>query len=167
MLYLEAGGAHGDAHIRQQGAEVFPFERPGPAFDQDVPPAHGAQHRATHLDGDKGGAPLLLGHTHEHVHILLWSPSFYPLPAGLPSWWNINRLISSLSFLTSKLILAVNGSSSASSKPSSILKACSSEWWWLRTNSSKQCTHFTHFNITFYFMCVFYSDLFSRKEKLL
>lgn len=60
--HLEAGGAHGDAHIRQQGAEVFPFERPGPAFDQDVPPAHGAQHRATHLDRDKVRAPLLKAH---------------------------------------------------------------------------------------------------------
>ena len=34
---------NGDAHIWQQGAEVFPLEWPGPAFDQDVPPAHGAQ----------------------------------------------------------------------------------------------------------------------------
>lgn len=40
VKHLEAGGAHGDAHVRQQGAEVFPVERPGPAFDQDVPPAH-------------------------------------------------------------------------------------------------------------------------------
>lgn len=62
-LYLEAGGAHCDAHIGQQGAEVFPFERPGPAFDQDVPPAHGAQHQATHLHRDKGRAPLLFKHT--------------------------------------------------------------------------------------------------------
>ena len=54
-LHLEAGGAHGDAHIWQQGA-----------FDQDVPPAHGAQRWATHLDGDKVGAPLLLGHTETH-----------------------------------------------------------------------------------------------------
>lgn len=96
MLYLEAGGAHGDAHIRQQGAEVFPFERPGPAFYQDVPPAHGAQHRATHLDGDKGRASLLFGHTHGHII----EPVLLSSPAGSPSWWNINRLISSvLSYL--------------------------------------------------------------------
>lgn len=86
MLYLEAGGAHGDAHIGQQGAEVFPFERPGPAFDQDVPPAHGTQHRATHLDGDKVRAALLFGNTDEHIHILLWTLSFHLVqlvgPAG-------------------------------------------------------------------------------------
>ena len=129
MLYLEAGGAHGDAHIRQQGAEVFPFERPGPTFDQDVPPAHGAQHRATHLDRDKVRAPLLFGHTDEQIHVLLGTSFLSPSPAALPSWWNINHLISFvLSFLTSKLILAVNGSSSASSKPSSTLKDCGSDW---------------------------------------
>ena len=76
ILHLEAGGAHGDAHIWQQGAEVFPLERPGPAFDQDVPPAHGAQRRATHLDGDKVGAPLLLGHTETHPCFNM-DPSFH------------------------------------------------------------------------------------------
>lgn len=79
MLYLEAGGAHGDAHIRQQGAEVFPFERPGPAFDQDIPPAHGAQHRATHLDRDKVRAPLLFGHTHKHIHHFITDPRPFTL----------------------------------------------------------------------------------------
>lgn len=58
--YLEAGGTHGDADVRQQGAEVLPVEGSGPAFDQDVPPAHGAKRGATHLDGDKAGPPLLL-----------------------------------------------------------------------------------------------------------
>lgn len=53
MPYLKAGGAHGDANVGEQRAEVFPFEWPGPAFDQDVPPAHGAQHQAAHLDRDE------------------------------------------------------------------------------------------------------------------
>ena len=84
MLYLEAGGAHRDAHIRQQGAEGFPFEWPGPTFDQDVPPAHGAQHQATHLDRDKVRAPLLLGHTNEHIRILLRIQSFHPVQLVCP-----------------------------------------------------------------------------------
>lgn len=66
-MYLEAGGAHGDAHIRHQGAEVFPLEWHGPAFDQDVPPAHQAQHGAVHFDRDKGRTPLLLGQTMIHT----------------------------------------------------------------------------------------------------
>ena len=84
MLYLETGRAHSDADIRQQGAEVFPFEGSGPAFDQDVPSAHGAENRTTHLDWDKGGAPLLFGHTEEHSHILLCTLSFHPLQLVCP-----------------------------------------------------------------------------------
>ena len=137
MLYLEAGGAHGDAHIRQQGAEVFPFERPGPAFDQDVPSAHGAQHGAAHLDGDKGGAPLLFGHTDEQNHILLWTLSFQPLQLLR----SVGRILITSSFLTSKLILAVNGSSSSSSKPSSILNDCGSYGYQLRTNKQSNVQH--------------------------
>lgn len=126
-MYLKAGGAHGDADIRQQGAEVFPFQRPGPALDEDVPPAHGAQHGAAHLDWDEVGAPLLLGQTREHSRALLKGPVLSPSPAASSSWWNINRGLF-FSF-TSKLILAVNGSSSASSKPSSSLMACGSDWF--------------------------------------
>lgn len=58
-VHLEAGGAHGDAHVGQQRAEVFPLERPRPALDEHVPPAHGAQHRAADFDGDELGSPLL------------------------------------------------------------------------------------------------------------
>lgn len=90
-MYLKAGGAHGDADIRQQGAEVFPFQRPGPALDEDVPPAHGAQHGAAHLDWDEVGAPLLLGQTREHSRALLKGPVLSPSPAASSSWWNINR----------------------------------------------------------------------------
>lgn len=42
--YLEAGGAHGDGGIRQERAEVLPLQGRGPALDEDVPSAHGAQH---------------------------------------------------------------------------------------------------------------------------
>lgn len=73
-MYLKAGGAHGDAHVGHQRAEVFPLEWRGPAFDQDVPPAHQAQHRATHPDRDKVGAPLLLGQTMMHNAVMREPP---------------------------------------------------------------------------------------------
>lgn len=57
----------------------------------------------------------------------------------------------SFPLLTSKLILAVNGSSKLSSKPSSLLKTCRSEWSELRTNSSsKDVLHARYLEITFY-----------------
>lgn len=57
----------------------------------------------------------------------------------------------SFPLLTSKLILAVNGSSKLSSKPSSLLKTCRSEWSELRTNSSsKYVLHARYLEITFY-----------------
>lgn len=132
-MYLEAGGAHGDAHIRHQGAEVFPLQGHGPAFDQDVPPAHQAQHGTTHLDWDKGGTPLLLRQTMSHVsHSLRLC----------------QRVIyKSFRHLTSKLILVVNGSSKVSSKPSSLLKTCSSEWSELRSNSFRKNAFHTYSSI--------------------
>lgn len=136
-MYLEAGGAHGDAHIRHQGAEVFPLEGHGPAFDQDVPPAHQAQHGTTHLDWDKGGTPLLLGQTMIHVTMNRHSLRL------------CKRLIyKSFHLLTSKLILAVNGSSKVSSKPSSVLKTCSSEQSELRSNSFSKCVSYLQFYTT-------------------
>lgn len=51
----------------------------------------------------------------------------------------------SVHLLTSKLILAVNGSSKLSSKPSSLLKTCRSEWSELRMNSSSKCVLHVHF----------------------
>lgn len=50
-LYLEAGGAHGDGGVRQERAEVLPLQGRGPALDEDVPTAHGAQHRPAHHHG--------------------------------------------------------------------------------------------------------------------
>lgn len=46
--YLEAGRTHGDADVGQQRSVVLPAERFGPAFDQNIPSGHGAQHRPTH-----------------------------------------------------------------------------------------------------------------------
>lgn len=51
----------------------------------------------------------------------------------------------SVHLLTSKLILAVNGSSKLSSKPSSLLKTCRSEWSELRMNSFCKCVRHVHF----------------------
>lgn len=136
-MYLEAGGAHGDAHIRHQGAEVLPLEGHGPAFDQDVPPAHQAQHRTTHLDWDKGGTPLLLGQTMIHVTM-----NRHSLRLCQRVTYKSFRL------LTSKLILAVNGSSKVSSKPSSLLKTCSSEWNELRSNSFSKRVSYLQFYTT-------------------
>ena len=57
--YLEAGGAHGDGGVGQQGAEVLPLQGRWPALDEDVPPAHGAQHGAAHHHGHELRATLL------------------------------------------------------------------------------------------------------------
>lgn len=75
------------------------------------------------LTGTKFEPPCCLD-THTNTSTFYYGPSFHPLQLVCPVSGIL--ITSSLSFLTSKLILAVNGSSSASSKPSSILKDCSS-----------------------------------------
>lgn len=40
--YLEAGRTHGDGSAREQRAEVLPAQWSRPAFDEDIPAAHGA-----------------------------------------------------------------------------------------------------------------------------
>ncbi len=79
------------------------------------------------LTGTKFEPPCCLNR-HMNTSTFYYGPRpFYPLQLVCPVG-GILIASSPLSFLTSKLILAVNGSSSASSKPSSILKACSSDW---------------------------------------
>ena len=98
--------------------------------------------------GTKVEPPCCLN-THEHIHVVLLTLFFYPLQLVCPVG---GFLISSrLSFPTSKLILAVNGSSSWSSKSSFIFKACSSDWGYEgRTHIAMQT--FKHiFSVIVYF----------------
>lgn len=69
---------------------------------------------------------------HRHIHNVLWTLSFCLTQLVKLFARILNTFLQS--FLTSKLIFAVNGSSSASLKPSSILQAWGSNVFWLRTN---------------------------------
>lgn len=59
--YLEAGGAHGDGGVGEERAEVLPLQGAGPALDEDVPTAHGAQHRTARHHRHELRAALLHG----------------------------------------------------------------------------------------------------------
>lgn len=59
--YLEAGGAHGDGGVGQQGAVELPAQRPRPALDQHIPAAQGEQHSSGHHHGHELRASLLQG----------------------------------------------------------------------------------------------------------